>query len=137
MKTFLTTTLILLFSLTASFGQSYSVYGNQSTRYKPTKTVYSTPSYETNPSVRYQSGYKKSNGTYVQPHYKTRSNGTNWDNFSTRGNINPYTGKKGTRARDYSPEALNYGRGKQIHTGPRGGQYYINSNGNKTYVPKR
>lgn len=27
--------------------------------------------------------------------------------------------------------------GETIHTGSRGGQYYINSNGNKTYVPKR
>lgn len=25
---------------------------------------------------------------------------------------------------------------RTIHTGPRGGQYYINSNGNKTYVPR-
>lgn len=25
---------------------------------------------------------------------------------------------------------------KTIYTGPRGGQYYINSNGNKTYVPR-
>lgn len=27
--------------------------------------------------------------------------------------------------------------GKQIHTGPRGGQYYINSNGNKTYIKRK
>ncbi|GAB3909155.1 hypothetical protein GCM10028803_46250 [Larkinella knui] len=25
---------------------------------------------------------------------------------------------------------------REVHTGPRGGQYYINSNGNKTYVPR-
>jgi len=31
----------------------------------------------------------------------------------------------------------NYGTpSRTIHTGPRGGQYYINSNGNKTYIKK-
>lgn len=89
------------------------------------------------PDVRYQSGYSRSDGTYVNGHYKTRSNQTNYDNFSTQGNINVYTGTQGSRARDYSPGAYNYGVGQTIHTGSRGGQYYINSHGNKTYVPKR
>ena len=91
----------------------------------------------TNSNVRYQNGYTKSNGTQVQGHYKTQSNGTNLDNFSTKGNRNTFTGTSGTVARDYTPSAQNYGSGKTIHTGSRGGQYYINSNGNKTYVPKR
>lgn len=30
-----------------------------------------------------------------------------------------------------------YGGGRTIHTGPRGGQYYINKNGNKTYTSSR
>ncbi|MCA6421505.1 MAG: hypothetical protein IM568_01655 [Flavobacterium sp.] len=25
-------------------------------------------------------------------------------------------------------------KGKTVYTGPRGGEYYINSNGNKTYI---
>ena len=91
----------------------------------------------TSTSVRYQSGYTRSNGTYVQGHYKTTSNNTNHDNFSTSGNTNPYTGTSGSRAADYSPSAYNYGSGQTIYTGPKGGQYYYNSNGNKTYVPKR
>lgn len=87
--------------------------------------------------VQYQSGYiKPSTGTYVQPHYKTKSNDTNHDNYSTKGNTNPYTGNVGTKARDYSNEARSNNSTRTIHTGPRGGQYYINSNGNKTYVPK-
>ena len=57
------------------------------------------------------------------------------NNFSL--NYNTYTGSTGSRARDYSSSAYNYGSGHTIHTGSRGGQYYINSNGNKTYVPKR
>ena len=40
--------------------------------------------------------YKPSAGSYVAPHYKTTPNKTKFDNFSTKGNYNPYTGKKGT-----------------------------------------
>lgn len=93
--------------------------------------------YGTNSNVRYQSGYTRSDGTCVKGHYKTESNNTNWDNYSTSGNRNAYTGSTGTRAADYSTDAYNYGSGKTIYTGSRGGQYYYNSNGNKTYVPKR
>ena len=87
--------------------------------------------------VRYQQGYTRKDGTYVQGHYKTSTNTTNHDNFSTSGNLNTFTGTIGTHARDYSSNAYNYGSGRTIHTGSRGGQYYINSKGNKTYVPKR
>lgn len=89
-------------------------------------------------SHKYQRGYiRKSTGTYVTGHFKTRSDQTNHNNFSTRGNRNPYTGNNGLRARDYSNRAYNYGSGRTIHTGSRGGQYYYNSHGKKTYVPKR
>jgi hypothetical protein len=89
-------------------------------------------------NTQYQRGYyKKSTGTYVQPHTKTKRNRTNHDNFSTDGNYNINNGKTGSRAKDYSPDASKYGEGQLIHTGPRGGQYYRNSNGRKVYVPKR
>ena len=81
--------------------------------------------------------YKPTTGTYVQPYTSTRSNTTNTDNFSTSGNSNPYSGTSGSRAKDYSPAANNYKSGQNISTGPRGGQSYTNSNGNKVYVPKR
>lgn len=35
-------------------------------------------------------------GTYVQPHYQTNPNSPQYDNFNTRGNYNPYTGRTGT-----------------------------------------
>lgn len=41
-------------------------------------------------------GYATKKGTYVPPHYRSNSNSTKFDNYSTKGNINPYTGKKGT-----------------------------------------
>ena len=81
-------------------------------------------------------GYTKSNGTYVQPHQRTTPNGTNTDNYTVKPNSNPTTGQSGTRAADNTPAASNYGKNQTIQTGSKGGQYYINSNGNKTYVPK-
>ncbi len=97
---------------------------------------YSVPS-TVNFNTTTVSGYTRSNGTYVESHIRTMPNDTNWDNFSTKSNSNPFTGSTGHRARDYSRDAYNYGAGHTIHTGSRGGQYYYNSNGHKTYVPKR
>ncbi|MDR7131645.1 hypothetical protein J2X69_004009 [Algoriphagus sp. 4150] len=37
---------------------------------------------------------------------------------------------------DYSPNNRCYHNGKSLHLGPQGGCYYINSNGNKTYVDR-
>lgn len=118
-------------------------------------------------------GYYRSNGTYVQAHQRTYPNYTRNDNYSTVGNVNPYTGKAGTVPRDgytstrtsstyntptsyssssystptysssYSSSAYtmpttystpSYSSSNTIYTGSRGGQYYINSNGNKTYI---
>lgn len=44
----------------------------------------------------YVNGYYKSNGMYVYGYYKTTPNRTKLDNYSTKGNYNPYTGKYGT-----------------------------------------
>ncbi|RYZ69114.1 MAG: hypothetical protein EOP09_08285 [Proteobacteria bacterium] len=41
--------------------------------------------------------YKRSNGSTVQSHERTRANLTRSDNWSTKGNVNPYTGKIGTK----------------------------------------
>ncbi|MGB4349387.1 MAG: hypothetical protein WBJ38_07640 [Limnohabitans sp.] len=42
-------------------------------------------------------GYVKKNGTYVQPHHATNPNQTQKDNWSSKPNVNPYTGKTGTK----------------------------------------
>lgn len=42
-------------------------------------------------------GYVRQNGTYVQPHYRSAPDGIRENNWSTWGNVNPYTGKVGTR----------------------------------------
>jgi hypothetical protein len=41
-------------------------------------------------------GYTRKDGTYVAPHRATNPNSTRSDNWSTKGNVNPYTGKEGT-----------------------------------------
>jgi hypothetical protein len=143
--------------------------------------------------------YVKKDGTYVPSHYRTSKDYTKRNNWTTIGNVNPYTGKAGTLpsdsysttrysnslyrtpsystpkySRSYSTSSYvtpsyststytdpvfkntsystpsystpSYSEAIYIaptyvptttptlHTGPRGGVYYINSNGNKSYI---
>ena len=43
------------------------------------------------------SGYSTRRGTYVAPHHRTTPDRSKINNWSTRGNVNPYTGKRGTK----------------------------------------
>jgi hypothetical protein len=47
-------------------------------------------------SDHYVRGYERSDGTYVAPHMQTNPNGNAYDNYSSRPNVNPYTGQTGT-----------------------------------------
>lgn len=123
------------FIFCSAIGMNAQSYYGSTTNYGTSTSPYGVSI--TNSSARYQNGYTRKDGTYVQSHYKTVNNGTNHDNYSTRSNVNSFTGSTGSRARDYSSDAYNYGTGRTIHTGSRGGQYYINSRENKVYVPKR
>jgi uncharacterized protein YraI len=42
-------------------------------------------------------GYFRKDGTYVQPHYRTAPDGRFYNNWSTYGNVNPYTGEFGKK----------------------------------------
>jgi hypothetical protein len=42
-------------------------------------------------------GHFRSNGTYVQPHYRSNADHSFWNNWSTAGNVNPHTGNIGDR----------------------------------------
>ena len=143
MKKLVLTMVALVAMATTSFAQyndvinkilSSSSYSTSSFNAPPSRTI--NLNY-INTSTINVNGYYRNSGTYVESHVRTMPNNTNWDNFSTKGNSNPFTGSTGYRARDYSRDAYNYGAGHTIHTGSRGGQFYYNSNGNKTYVPKR
>ena len=46
-------------------------------------------------ALSYTRWYIKKSWTYVAPHYKTSPNKTKIDNYSSKGNYNPFTGKKG------------------------------------------
>jgi hypothetical protein len=52
-------------------------------------------------------GYTRKDGTYVQPHMRSAPDGDRSNNLSTQGNVNPYTGKPGTR----SPDSFSSGSG--------------------------
>jgi hypothetical protein len=41
-------------------------------------------------------GYSSKRG-YVAPHYRSKRDGKKWNNWSSKGNYNPYTGKKGRK----------------------------------------
>lgn len=45
-------------------------------------------------------GHYTKNGKYVKPHVRTNPNKSKSDNYSTRGNVNPSTGKKGKKPVD-------------------------------------
>lgn len=58
---------------------------------------FSTSSYEhtSGSSIRVQGYPKPSTGTYVMPHSRSTPDEYKTNNWSTKGNGNPYTGKKG------------------------------------------
>lgn len=44
----------------------------------------------------YVKGHFRRDGTWVPPHHRSKPDGNVWNNYSTTGNTNPYTGKEGT-----------------------------------------
>jgi len=47
-------------------------------------------------AVRVKGYFKPSTGTYVMPSYRSSPNKSRFDNYSTKGNYNPYSGRTGT-----------------------------------------
>ena len=56
-------------------------------------------------------GYTRSNGTYVPGHYRSSPNSNVTDNFSFKGNVNPYTGSTGSNYYRNSPSSPYYDGG--------------------------
>lgn len=70
---------------------------------------------------QYVNGYTRSDGTYVQGHWRSSPDSSYNNNYSTRDNYNPYTSQRGTKSptwNDRTPESntRNYG-----NTGYRNG----------------
>ncbi len=51
----------------------------------------------------YVQGHTTKSGTYVAPHYRSHPDGTTANNWSTKGNVNPFTGKAGTKSLGATP----------------------------------
>lgn len=58
----------------------------------------------------YVHGYLKKDGTYVAAHYRSKPDGNFYNNWSTKGNYNPYTGKKGTKTTKSSSSSRSRGK---------------------------
>lgn len=53
-------------------------------------------------------GYTTKSGTYVAPHYRSSPDSSKLNNWSTKGNVNPYTGQAGTKD-PYGSSSSSYG----------------------------
>lgn len=83
---------LILVSSTPGFSQRRS---SSATRSSSTRT--SKPTRTTSPREVSVRGYYRRDGTYVAPHKRTAADGNFYNNWSTYGNVNPYTGKPGTK----------------------------------------
>lgn len=57
-------------------------------------TAFSTEAF----AYRYTGGHYRKSGAYVQPYRSSTPDGARWNNWSSRGNTNPFTGKRGSRS---------------------------------------
>jgi hypothetical protein len=81
------------FAVAAQSAYESSSYGSAYSQPRTTPTGYGS-AYSQPVQVN---GYTRTNGTYVEPHYRTTEDDTRSNNYSTKGNVNPYTGKPGTK----------------------------------------
>jgi hypothetical protein len=74
-----------VFARGSSYGSGHSSYSHISSGGRSDHTV---------------RGYTKANGAHVDSYHATNGDSTKNNNYSTKGNVNPYTGKTGTKKRD-------------------------------------
>jgi hypothetical protein len=67
---------------------------------------YYDPTYRPAVGYHYVRGYFRRDGTYVRGHYRTNRDNSFYNNWSTRGNVNPFTGRVGTK----QPPTSSYSR---------------------------
>lgn len=76
----------------------------------------------------YVNSYTRRDGTYVEGHMRSSPNSNSYDNYSTRGNTNPYTGERGSQ----SPSG-GYGSSYGYGSGSGSGYGYGSSNSRSGY----
>lgn len=92
------TKVIALATLAVVLGFSSSAYARGSSfgGHSSSHSSYTSSSSRSDHTI---SGYTRG-GTYVRPSHATNPDATRNNNYSTKGNVNPYTGKAGTKSRD-------------------------------------
>lgn len=63
---------------------------------------------------QYVKGHVRKDGTYVAPYMRSEPNQNRYDNYSTQGRYNPYTGQSGTQRNEFSDQPQwnkSYGNG--------------------------
>jgi hypothetical protein len=89
MRTILLLVLSALLATTGAFAK-----GGGSHSHSASRSSSGTGSKASSTRVR---SYTTKKGTHVNPYHRTTPDKTKGNNYSTKGNINPYTGKKGTK----------------------------------------
>ncbi|KAF1011085.1 MAG: hypothetical protein E5299_01506 [Burkholderia gladioli] len=77
----------------SSYGSSYGSSNTGSSYGHSASQGFNSSSYAQPVHV---GAYARSNGEYVQPHYRTQADDNRYNNYSTKGNVNPYIGQPGT-----------------------------------------
>jgi len=70
-----------------------------------TPKAYTLPTTYVQPQQAHVQGYTRANGTSVQPYERTVADNSRENNWSSKPNVNPYTGKEGSK----DPYANPYG----------------------------
>jgi hypothetical protein len=99
MKTFKTLALVAALSF-AAIGAAEAKGGGHGGGHHSGSSTTSSSSSHSGTGDHYVHSYTRSDGTVVQGYHATNPNQTRNDNYSTRGNVNPYTGQPGTKPRD-------------------------------------
>lgn len=159
--------IVLFFVLTSGFAQTKQTYKSNGTTYYSNKTYSTTgkPKVDRSSTAKTEflksKGYKKIPSGYQIDHIKPLSEGgldvpTNMqlipieqhkrktaqeraeNSTSSTYRTPSYRSNSTYRNSDsYSKPSYSNTPSRNIQTGSRGGQYYINSNGNKTYVKRK
>lgn len=92
MKTFIIAAALAVASIGAFAQTRPTTYQNSDSAVEYGSSRSSDSSRET-----YVAPHYRKDGTYVDGHMRTKPNHTEEDNWSTKGNYNPYTGKPGSK----------------------------------------
>jgi len=68
-------------------------------------------------------GYYRKDGTYVQPYDRSAPNNPLYDNYSSKGTRNPWTGERGSERNEYSTPPV-YNQSSPFYTPPQTAPLY-------------